>query len=287
MKFAITAATGQLGRAIVQAAIKKFGKDNVIGIARTPSKGADMGIELREGDYTKPEHFKSAFQGVDVAVLISGMDKPQNRIQQHRNIIEGAKVSGIKKIIYTSICGKDGHTTFDPVIQSNRQTEKDIQESGMDWIIGRNGLYIEADLEAIPEYIKHGQINNSAGSGLCSYTSRQELAAAYVHLIENDILNNQIYNLCGEAYTQQELADAINKEYGINIKYKELTVEKYLEDRTNAHGDFLGTIIAGIYQGIREGNFNIESDFQKVCGRKHLSLQEMIHNYKEEHNRTL
>jgi len=49
MKTAVTAASGQLGRAIVKQAKEKFGKNNVIGIARTPSNADDLNVEIRKG----------------------------------------------------------------------------------------------------------------------------------------------------------------------------------------------------------------------------------------------
>lgn len=77
------------------------------------------------------------------------MDHSDNRIGQHRNIINAAKEAAVKKIVYTSIIGVDGKSSFDAIVQSNWQTEKDIKESGLEWAIGRNGLYIEPDLEYI------------------------------------------------------------------------------------------------------------------------------------------
>ena len=51
-KIAVTAASGKLGSAIVKAAIDVVGRDNVIGLARTPSKAKSLGVEIRPGDYT-------------------------------------------------------------------------------------------------------------------------------------------------------------------------------------------------------------------------------------------
>lgn len=44
MKIALTSASGKLGEAIVKQLIKEIGKENVIGIARTPSKAAHLGV---------------------------------------------------------------------------------------------------------------------------------------------------------------------------------------------------------------------------------------------------
>lgn len=58
------------------------------------------------------EDFDSALRGIDVILLVSGMDHLDNRIQQHLNVINVAKTNGLSKIVYTSIIGKDGNSTF-------------------------------------------------------------------------------------------------------------------------------------------------------------------------------
>jgi hypothetical protein len=42
----------------------------------------------------------------------------------------------------------------------------------------------------------------------------------------------------------------------------------------------LDHLTAGIYRGIREGAFDIPSDFVKACGRKHLSLKQITEEFK-------
>lgn len=279
MKIAVTSASGKLGSEIVKQLIREIGKDNVIGIARTPEKAKYLGVEIRQGDYNNREHFDEALQGVDAVLLVSGMDEPQKRIQQHRNVIEAAKHNGVKKIVYTSIVGAEVGNAFSPIVASNRQTEKDIKNSGLEWAIGRNGIYIEPDLEYIETYKKEGGIINSAADGKCGYTSRNELAYSYFKLLTNDNLNGGIYNLFGQAITQEQLANEINKVYGIDLTYKSITVEEYTNQRKAALGDFMGTVIGGIYEGIRDEKFNPESDFEDVTNRIHKSPQEMIYEY--------
>ncbi len=175
MKIAVTSANGQLGSSIAKHLIKEIGKENVIGIARTPEKAKYLGIEIRKGDYNNRQEFDAALIGVDTVLLVSGFDEPQKRIQQHRNVIEAAKSNGVKKIVYTSIVGDEEKNAFSPIVQSNRQTEKDVQNAGLDWAIGRNGIYVEPDLEYMDTYVKEGEIRNCAGDGKCAYTSRGEL----------------------------------------------------------------------------------------------------------------
>jgi NAD(P)H dehydrogenase (quinone) len=147
MKIAVTSAGGKLGAAIVNQLTKEIGEENVIALEPTPERAGQLGVEFRKADYNQPEQLKAALAGVDEVLLVSGMDEPQKRIQQHRNVIEAAKFSGVKKIEYTSIVGDEQISAFGPVVQSNRQNEKDVQNSGLECVIGRNRIYLEPDLE--------------------------------------------------------------------------------------------------------------------------------------------
>ena len=276
MKVAVTSASGKLGSAIIQHLKTEIGKENVIGIARTPSRAEHLGVEIRAGDYNSREQFNEALKGVDSCLILSGNDHPYNRIQQHRNIIEAAKSNGVSKLGYTSITGDEKDNDFSPIVRSNRQTEEDIRDSGLNWCIGRNGIYIEPDIEYIDEYIKEGSVTNCAGDGKCSYTTRKELAVAYTQMLLDDHHNRQTYYLGGEPVTQSVLVECLNKIYGTQLIYKPVSVEEYIRERKAALGDFLGTVIGGIYEGISTGAFDINPDFEIAAGRPHKTLEEMI-----------
>ncbi len=280
MKVAITAVSGELGSAIAKRAVEKFGKENVVGTARTPEKVKSLGIKVFKADYNSKEDFLKAFQGVEVVLLISGMGDPDKRIEQHQKVINVAKESGVRKIVYTSIIGKAGNSTFDNIVNSNRQTEQDIINSGLDYAIGRNGLYIEPDIEYLDKYIKEGEIANCAADGKCSYTTRDELAIAYVQLIQNDSLNGKVYNLVGEAITQTQLVGYFNKYFNTSLIFNSLTPEDYLAWQQKHNGEFLGAVIAGIYTKIRNREFEIESDFKKIAERKHKTMAEIFSQFK-------
>ena len=279
MKIAVTTASGNLGGAIINHLKQKIGAENVIGFARTPEKAKSLGVEIRKGDYNNKEDFDKSLKDVDALLLVSGMDQPDKRIQQHRNVIQAAKENGVKRIVYTSITGAEKGNAFSPVVASNRQTEEDIRNSGLQWAIGRDGIYIEPDLEYIDNYKKDGGIINSAAEGKCGYTSREELAFAYFNLLTDDKLSGKTYNLFGEPVTQKQLVEAINTAYNINLNYKSISIEEYTKQRQLALGEFLGTIIGGIYEGIRTGKFDGKSDFLEVAKRTHKSLKEMINDF--------
>ena len=271
MTVAVTAVSGHLGREIALKLVAQTDSPPVIGLARTPGHVTDLGIEVRPGDYDQPEQLETSLAGVDALVIISGMAAPEDRIQQHRNVINAARAAGVQKLVYTSIIGPEEGTRFSPVVQSNRQTEEDIKASGLDWAIGRNGIYIEPDVEYIDSYKERGEIANSAGAGKCGYTTRSELAHAYSALLSRADLNGGTFDLNGTPITQMQLAAYLNHSFGTDLSYREMTSEDFVADRSAELGDFIGPIIGGIYEGIRQGVYDRPGDFAKVAGRPHQS----------------
>ncbi|HAS47345.1 MAG TPA: NAD(P)-dependent oxidoreductase [Microscillaceae bacterium] len=281
MKAAINAASGGLGGAIAQATAKILGKENVIAVARTPEKAARLGLETRAGDYNNKAQLIEAYQGADVVLLVSSNAAPDDRVAQHKNVIEAAIEAGAKRVVFTSIAGGIRGGTFSPIVQTMQETEILLENSDTDWTIGRNGLYIEPDFESVNHYITEGKVSNSAGDTKCAYTSREELGQAYAQMIANEGHRSKIYNLTGPAITQQELVDIINETYGVNLTYEAMTVEAYEQDRIAELGEYLGKIISGIYEAIYKGDFNIDSDFEAVVGRPHETVREFFTKHKQ------
>lgn len=271
---AVTAASGQLGSEIVKATIELVGKGRVIGLARTPGKAESLDIEVRPGDYDSPRDLQESLLGVDTLLLVSGMDAPEKRIGQHRNVIAAAQDAGVGKIVYTSVQGDEQNTSFSPIVQSNRQTEADVRNSGLGWVIGRNGIYIEPDIEYLETYRQRGEIANCAGDGKCGYTTRPELAYAYARMLTESKHDGQTYNLHGEPITQQQLADYLNDAFGTELTYRAMSVAAYRAERVAELGEFLGSVIAGIYAGIRNGAANNDSHFAVAAGRPHQNWED-------------
>ncbi|MGA9649498.1 SDR family oxidoreductase [Pedobacter sp.] len=279
MKIAVTSASGQLGTAIVHSLIGLVGPESIIATARTPKNAEHLGVEVRSGDYNQKAQFDLALSGVDTLLLISGNGDPEKRKQQHASVIDAARAAGVRKVVYTSIIGPVSDSDFAPIVNSNRHTEDYLKNSGLAWSIGRNGIYLEPDLEYLDHYQKDGKITNCAGDGRCAYTTRDELAYAYACMLTQEQHIGQTYNLAGAAITQYELAESINEVFGTDLYYEPISVELYRQQRISELGEFMGTIISGIYQGIRNGAMDVPSDYQKAAGRAPVSLLEAMRQF--------
>jgi len=269
MTIAVSAVSGQLGAAIIRALrLRNSGRD-LIGLARNPDKVQIDCLDVRAGEYTDRDSFARVLGGVDTLVMVSLNTPPDVRTDQHRTALVAAKEAGVRRVVYTSVQGAEEGTAFSPVIQSNRQTEADIRDLGFEWTVGRNGIYIEPDVGYIESYVSAGEIANSAGDGVCGYTTRAELAVAYANIALDDSHNGQTYDLHGAPLTQAQLAAYLNDAFDTDLVYRPMSIEAYRADRTAELGEMMGTIIAGIYEGIRSGVFDRQSDFEAAAGRHH------------------
>jgi len=83
MTFAISSVNGQLGRAVVAAFTANQPDAKLVGLARSPSKAADLQIEVRPGDYDDQLALTQSLLGVDTVLMIQGigsgiMDNPSD-----------------------------------------------------------------------------------------------------------------------------------------------------------------------------------------------------------------
>ena len=77
------------------------------------------------------------------------------------------------------------------------------------------------------------------------------------------------------------MAGYLNEAFGMNLKYRAMTVEEYREERAAELGAFLGGVIAGIYEGIRAGAANNQSHFALAAGRDHQSWRDYFEGLRD------
>jgi len=283
MKVAVTAASGGLGTAILKYLIDEIGAGHVIAVARSADRVTAPGIEKRRGDYQSPPELTEALAGIDTVVMISAPVGDWDRITMHRNVIEAAKQAGVRKVLYTSVIGNDKEkdTWFWPTQQVNRQAEVDLQESGLEWIVARNGLYLEKDLAHIVKAKDIGVYRNIADNGRCGYITVDELAYATAKLAVDDSSNGQVFNLVGENLTQARLVDLANQVFDMDVRYETISDEGNIVELMNdpkiaERGEKVAKMLAGCFQAVRAGAFDVESDFERAAGRPVKPTLQMI-----------
>ena len=225
MTIAIGAATGQLGRLVVQGLKQRHPVGEIVALARTPAKAADLGVAVRAADYARPDTLAPALKGVDTLLLISSSEFGQ-RAAQHRNVIAAARSAGVQWIVYTSLLHADRSALS--LAQEHRETEQALKDSGVPCTILRNGWYTENYTGSIPGALAGGAFLGSAGEGRIASAARRDYADAAVAVLVSAGHAGRTYELAGdESYTLTELAAEISRQSGRAIPYRNLPESDY------------------------------------------------------------
>lgn len=267
----VTGATGQLGQLVIQSLLKKVPASQVAVAVRNVQKAQslkDLGIEVREADYNKPETWVSALKGIQKVLLISG-NEVGSRLPQHKTVIDAAKKAGtVDLLAYTSLLRAD----TSPLIlgQEHKETEKLIKESGLRYSVLRNGWYTENYVGSAKAAIQHGAVFGSAKDGRIASASREDYAeaAAQVLTLQNP---KGIYELAGDtSYSLSELAAEISKQSGKEIQYNNLPEADYaaLLVKVGLPEGFAGVLAQSDSAAAAGGLYDESHELSQLIGRK-------------------
>lgn len=277
--YAVTGATGRLGRLVVEELLSRgVPASDLVAVVRTPSKAADLaerGVQVREGDYSRPDSLPGALAGVQRLLLISGSE-PGGRVAQHTAVVDAAKAAGVERITYTSILKADD--TSNPLAGEHQATEQVLRASGIPVTLLRNGWYTENYTEQLEQYLQRGEIVGAAGGGKVSAAPRADFAAAAAAALLADGEGDIVHELGGTAFDFTELAATISDVTGTKVTYRDLSVADY-EAELQQHGLDAGTagFVAAIDASIAAGDLETASDdLARLLGRPTTPLADVL-----------
>lgn len=276
--YAVTGASGHLGRLIVHSLLDlHISPFDVIAIARDEDKVedlADLGVRVREGDYTKPETLVEALEGVDRLVLVSSSEIG-SRAAQHGNVLRAAEEAGVERIAYTSILGAP--TTTNPLAPEHVETERLLEASSIETTFLRNGWYLENYTAQIPNYVAGGAIYGAADAGRISAATRADFAEAAAVAIASDEVSPW-YELGGQAFTMAELAAAVTEASGTPVVYRDMSVDELAAGMVQqGMSEGVAQFFASIDGAIAAGQLYTDStDLAELIDRSPTSMADAV-----------
>ena len=280
MSIVVTGATGQLGRHVVEALLERnVPAQEIVATGRSLEKLADFaerGVQVKGMDYADPASVAEALKGASKVLLISGSEVGQ-RVEQHRTVIEAAKAEGVELLAYTSIANAD--TTGMKLAAEHQATEAILKESGVPFVLLRNGWYLENYTDQLPGTLAQGAIAGSAGEGRVSAAARADYAHAAAAVLVADGQAGRIYELGGdEPFTMAELAAEISTAAGKHISYQDLPAQEYAGMLAGfGVPEAFADILADSDLGIARGDLLVSTgDLSKLIGRPATSLAEAV-----------
>ena len=276
----ITGATGFLGKATIDFLLQKgFAANQILALARSGEKAADLsakGIRIKIGDYLDYSSLVTAFDGVEELFFISG-NELSARVEQHRNVINAAKKTGVKHIVYTSGFRKN-ETDTSPVaflVQQHIETEKLIKASGIPYTLLLNGLYADVLPGFLGENVLETGVFLPAGNGKAAFTVRLDIAEAAANILLTTGHENKEYVFTNTENTGlNEVAGFLGELSGKQVKYMDPSKAEYLETVTKAGlPPEYAEMLVSFSEAIEQGEFEaVNTDLERLLGRKPTSL---------------
>lgn len=280
MTTAVTGATGGLGGLVITDLLERgVAPADIVAIVRDKAKASslvDKGIDVRVADYGDPAALKSALDGVDKLLLVSGSEVGQ-RVAQHTNVIEAAEAAGVSLIAYTSLLKADSSGVS--LAPEHLATEERLAASSVPSVLLRNGWYWENYGSALPQAIESGTLYGAAGEGRLAAASRGDFAAAAAAVLTLDDQGGKTYELGGdERLTYAEFAKVVSQVAGKDVAYADLSEADYAAALAGAGlPEPVAAMLAGADAGISRGELDTDSgDLQKLIGRPSTPVADVV-----------
>ncbi len=196
-------------------------------------------------------------------------------MRQHSLVIDAAKAAGVALLAYTSAPATLTATLAD----DHRGTERALLDSGVPYVLLRNGWYHENYTENLGPVLEHNAVVAAAGEGRISSASRADYAAAAVAVLTGEGHENATYELGGdEAWSFAEYAAELSRQTGREIVYNPVTPEQLTGILVGAGlPEPMAAMFAGVDAAIAEGQLVVDSgDLSRLANRPTTPLAEAV-----------
>lgn len=266
MTLMITGANGQLGSLIIGNLRNRIPVEQMVAGVRRLDQAPQLqerGIEVRYTDYDVPESLDEAFRGITRLLLISSPHTDDHvRLMQHQHVIEAAKRTGVRHILYTGLAFPQQKTDQNRQNHVHLLTEQAIISSGLEYTFLRNALYMDfVAVLGLKESLSSGELITAPGLWRFNSVTRSDLAEGIANLVVNHETGNRTYELTrSHTWDFADLAEVLTEIAGKPVVYRQdAGVQHWIYA-------FLGKLDTS----------STSLDLEKLAGRPATSLKDSI-----------
>ena len=231
----LTGTNGNLGSRVLGTLLRQklIPPSQLIISSSNPSKvssvAKELGVDIREGDFTSPQSLTLSFQGANALFLVSYPSPSVERWLHHKAAIDAAMQAGVKTVIYSSLMfgGKTGMQSTAGVQQAHIKTIDYLKKTGLQYVIMREGVYAEswwlyAGFQ--PRRFKKGETGDInfviPNDGPVSWVTWDDLGEATAKILQNhEKCLGQTLNLTGPRATSiSDVAKVVEQHTGRSVK---------------------------------------------------------------------
>lgn len=281
MSIVITGASGQLGRAVVEEALRRVDPAELILVTRTPealARYAALGAQVRHGDFDDPATLAAAFAGGRRLLLIS-TDAVGSRVKQHETAIAAAVEAGVQFVAYTSMVNP---VVANPagVVPEHKATEDALRGSGLEWALLRHSIYADLEADNLAVAAATGKLVTNTGSGRIAYVARDDCAAAAAAVVVGGDHAAMAYDITGpEPLDADDRAAIFAGLTGSPVEVVQIDDEDYAAGIADATGLPIeaGRLYATFGQAARDGYLDkVSNTLHTLTGRPPLTLRQVL-----------
>ena len=304
MKYVVTGVDGQLGGRVAQNMIKAVGGHELIftcpDIQRisTEKKNdwVNRGIAIRQANYDDKEEMIRSFSGGDRLYMISGIKNGPERQKQHKDVIDAAKEAGIKHITYTSFLGANRDEYHQYVLPDHTITEAHLKESGLDYNIMRNNLYLDNYLTDFPKmaFWYDRKWRTTAGETEATFVIKDDSARVATSLLLGKGEYNKDYDVTGgQLLSERRICQLVSEISGVELEYTPMTHDEFFEffdsigvprttneDSSKAPFLWCSNDIVTNEASVGDGLMAVEtSTIKDLTGREPMKIEDIVQEY--------
>ncbi|WP_020388578.1 NAD(P)H-binding protein [Kribbella catacumbae] len=261
----VTGATGNVGRPLVQALAAAGGQ--VTAVSRRVSDAVlPEGVRYLQADLTAPESLRPVLDGADALFLHDG--GPSAHLLSPQDIVDVAKVSGVRRIVLLSSIGVVTRPESESHGGMGRAIEDAVRQSDLDWTILRPGGFNSnayAWIETVRTQRTVAAPFGEVGIPTIDPADIAEVAAA---ALRDNGHAGQVYELTGPALsTPRQRAEAIGDALGEPIRFIEQTRDEARTQMVQFMPEVVVDTTLDVLGEPTPAELRISPDVEQVIGR--------------------
>jgi uncharacterized protein YbjT (DUF2867 family) len=216
----ITGASGSVGKAVLQEAIRKESKVRAMYRSKEEAAKAPPGCEAVLADYADKQSLRKALNGV-TSVYVVCSPIPQ-LVELESNMVDACKEAGVRHVVQNSALGAGDYSKSFP--SWHRKVEDKLKATGMSYTILRpNGFLQNIVAYNAPSIRAQGVFYAAMSDAKVCYLDVGDIAVVAVKALRGGAHTGKTYELNGpEAISNQELAKRISKVTGRTVNYVDI-----------------------------------------------------------------
>jgi uncharacterized protein YbjT (DUF2867 family) len=220
--------TGRQGTAVAEELLARG--YTVRGMTRKPSSQearamAEKGVAIVEGDYGNPQSLLAAMQGADKLFFYSGFSA--NELQEGLNVIQAAKDTGIKYVVYSS--GAAAEPGVGVAGSDKAKVELALIDSGLPYTVLRPVAFMENFDRQQKRTASMGIIDSRAPDRQLYFIAIRDIGMLAGESFDHpELWSGKAMNIAGDSMSVQQYVDTFSKVMGRPVKYTQMPLDEYL-----------------------------------------------------------